>query len=80
MPTTNQVSDLIVGLEDHHFGNIEVEELLLRAYKPVPQRLRPADTMVGHTGFLIFARKIQVAEIPVAETQPDPDQEDPDNG
>jgi tRNA (adenine57-N1/adenine58-N1)-methyltransferase len=33
--------------------------LLLRQYKPVPERLRPADTMVGHTGYLIFARKIE---------------------
>ena len=62
VPTTNQVSSLIAGLEQIDFGNIEVEELLLRSYKPVAARLRPADTMVGHTGFLIFARKIQVKE------------------
>lgn len=62
VPTTNQVSDLIAGLEGYAFGHIEVEELLLRAYKPVAERLRPADTMVGHTGFLIFARKIEVEE------------------
>jgi tRNA (adenine57-N1/adenine58-N1)-methyltransferase len=59
VPTTNQVSDIVAGLEANHFGDIEVEELLLRAYKPVPERLRPADTMVGHTGYLIFARKIE---------------------
>jgi tRNA (adenine57-N1/adenine58-N1)-methyltransferase len=59
VPTTNQVSDLVAGLERHRFGDIEVEELLLRQYKPVPERLRPADTMVGHTGYLIFARKIE---------------------
>jgi tRNA (adenine57-N1/adenine58-N1)-methyltransferase len=59
VPTTNQVSDSVAGLEANHFGDIEVEELLLRAYKPVPERLRPADTMVGHTGYLIFARKIE---------------------
>jgi tRNA (adenine57-N1/adenine58-N1)-methyltransferase len=61
VPTTNQVSDIVEGLEAGHFGDVEVVELLLRAYKPVPERLRPADTMVGHTGYLIFARKI-VAE------------------
>jgi tRNA (adenine57-N1/adenine58-N1)-methyltransferase len=58
VPTTNQVSHLITGLERHNFGHIEVEELLVRSYKPVAERLRPADTMVGHTGYLIFARVI----------------------
>jgi tRNA (adenine57-N1/adenine58-N1)-methyltransferase len=62
VPTANQVSDLIAGLEGHGYGHIEVEELLLRAYKPVAARLRPADTMVGHTGYLIFARKIEPEE------------------
>jgi tRNA (adenine57-N1/adenine58-N1)-methyltransferase len=62
VPTTNQVSDLVAGLEAHRFGDIEVEELLLRGYKPVPERLRPADTMVGHTGFMIFARRIDAGE------------------
>jgi tRNA (adenine57-N1/adenine58-N1)-methyltransferase len=62
VPTTNQVSELVAGLERHHFGDVEVAELLLRQYKPVPERLRPADTMVGHTGYLIFARKIEVEE------------------
>jgi tRNA (adenine57-N1/adenine58-N1)-methyltransferase len=63
VPTTNQVSHLIAGLEHYSFGHIEVEELLVRSYKPVAARLRPADTMVGHTGYLIFARKIEVEEI-----------------
>ncbi|MGQ9503235.1 MAG: tRNA (adenine-N1)-methyltransferase [Anaerolineae bacterium] len=58
MPTTNQVSQLIAGLEVHHFCHIEVEEIFLRAYKPVAERLRPADIMVGHTGYLVFARWI----------------------
>ena len=58
LPTTNQVSDLLFGLEAAGFSDIAVEEILLRAYKPVPDRLRPDDNMVGHTGFLIFARHI----------------------
>ena len=58
VPTTNQVTELITELQLRHFGDIQVEELLVREYKPVPQRLRPMDTMVGHTGFLVFARKL----------------------
>ena len=58
LPTTNQVGDLLTGLEAHGFGNIAVEELLLRSYKPVPDRLRPEDVMIGHTGYLVFARML----------------------
>lgn len=59
LPTTNQVSELLMGLESNAFADIEVEELLLRRYKPVPDRLRPDDMMNGHTGFLVFARRIE---------------------
>ena len=70
VPTTNQVSHLIAA----------VEELMLRPYKPVPARLRPADTMVGHTGYLIFARKIDVEEIEDEELPPVSEAADSDNG
>lgn len=59
LPTTNQVSQLIEALAEHDFVDIEVEELLRRGYKVVPARLRPQDRMVAHTGYLIFARKVQ---------------------
>ncbi len=56
LPTTNQVSEVLKALRDR-FGNIEVSEILQRFYKPNPERLRPEDTMVGHTAYLLFARK-----------------------
>ena len=59
VPTTNQITDLLTALKAHDFGGIEVEENLIRQYKPVPGRLRPKDIMVGHTGYLIFARKVE---------------------
>ena len=58
VPTTNQVSDLLHGLEESGFADIAIEEVLVRTYKPVPDRLRPDDTMVGHTVFLISARPV----------------------
>ncbi len=59
LPTANQVSDLTQALEEQQaFGQIEVEEILVRPYKPVPDRLRPVDRMIAHTGYLIFARKV----------------------
>jgi tRNA (adenine57-N1/adenine58-N1)-methyltransferase len=67
LPTTNQVSELLRGLESPPFADVEVEELLLRRYKTVPDRLRPVDRMVAHTGYLIFARKI----LPPPPDEPD---------
>jgi len=58
VPTTNQVSQLLEALEANAFADVGVEELLLRRYKPVPERLRPEDEMVAHTGYLVFARSI----------------------
>jgi len=59
LPTTNQVAELIYALEaTRTFAHIEVEEILVRPYKAVPGRLRPADRMIAHTGYLVFARKV----------------------
>ena len=58
LPTANQVSALVAALEQNDFARIEICELLLRFYKPVPARLRPTDRMVAHTGYLVFARPV----------------------
>ncbi len=58
LPTTNQVSALLRALEKGNFVEIRVEEILIRPWKPVPARLRPSDRMIAHTGFLVFARKL----------------------
>lgn len=57
VPTTNQVSETLRAMQDLPLVDIEVSELLLRHYKPNPDRLRPEDRMVAHTAFLLFARK-----------------------
>jgi tRNA (adenine57-N1/adenine58-N1)-methyltransferase len=58
LPTTNQVTQLLYVFESSPFVMVEVEELILRPYKAVPTRLRPQDRIIGHTGFLVFARKL----------------------
>jgi tRNA (adenine57-N1/adenine58-N1)-methyltransferase catalytic subunit len=58
VPTTNQVSETLRGLQPF-FGDVEVLEILLRKYKTVADRLRPDDRMVAHTGYLIFGRKVE---------------------
>jgi tRNA (adenine57-N1/adenine58-N1)-methyltransferase len=69
LPTTNQVSLLLTALEEHHFGFVEVSEMLHRYYKPVAARLRPADTMAAHTGFLIFARRLSAETMTQQEVE-----------
>ncbi|BCS89432.1 tRNA (adenine-N1)-methyltransferase [Pseudodesulfovibrio sediminis] len=69
LPTVNQVSELLRGLEDGPFAEQEVLEILIRRWKPVPDRLRPDDRMVAHTGFLVFARYM---EPPVVTLKPEP--------
>lgn len=59
LPTFNQVERTLLALRLNKFAFIEVCELILRYYKADPSRLRPTDRMVAHTGFLVFARKIE---------------------
>lgn len=58
VPTMNQVISVIDALYTDHWFMLEIEELLLRHYKINPGRIRPDDQMVGHTGYLIFARAV----------------------
>lgn len=64
IPTVNQVEKVLLALRLHRFAFIEVAEMLLRYYKPEPTRFRPTDRMVAHTGFLVFARRIEPSEDP----------------
>jgi tRNA (adenine57-N1/adenine58-N1)-methyltransferase len=67
VPTANQAEILLRALRRHKFAFLEMCEILLRYYKPEPDRLRPADRMVAHTGFLIFGRRIEPSEDPRAQ-------------
>jgi tRNA (adenine57-N1/adenine58-N1)-methyltransferase len=66
IPTFNQAGILLRALRRHRFAFIE-SETLLRYYKPEPDRLRPTDRMVAHTGFLVFGRRIEPSEDPRAQ-------------
>jgi tRNA (adenine57-N1/adenine58-N1)-methyltransferase len=73
VPTTNQVQDILRAMDtmgQEAFGMIEVEEIMLRAYKPVADRLRPRDRMIAHTGYLIFARAV-IRPAPIQPTTPE---------
>jgi tRNA (adenine57-N1/adenine58-N1)-methyltransferase len=64
LPTFNQVEKTLYSLRRENFAFIEVCEILLRYYQAEPTKLRPTDRMVAHTGFLIFARRIEPSQDP----------------
>ena len=58
LPTANQVEKLLRALRENGFSFTEVCEIFIRYYRTDPDRFRPADRMIGHTGFLIFSRSL----------------------
>jgi tRNA (adenine57-N1/adenine58-N1)-methyltransferase len=81
LPTTNQVARLLQAFYENHFAFVEVCEVMLRFYKPVPERLRPTDRMVAHTGYLCFARPMLLTSPPPepgASAPPEADEADED--
>ena len=50
---------------------------MLRYYKTEPNRIRPEDVMIGHTGYLIFAVKTLPLpeQVPLAEDNGDAETE-----
>lgn len=62
-PTISQVQNTVNSLKQHGFGDINTFELLLRPWKISVKKgtfeaTRPRTQMVGHSGFLTFARKL----------------------
>ena len=64
LPTFNQVEKTLYALHRDNFAFIEVCEIMLRYFQVDPTKLRPTDRMVAHTGFLIFARRIEPSQDP----------------
>lgn len=58
VPTTNQMIELLEHLYNGRWYLLQAEEIMVRTWKTIPQRVRPADNMVAHTGFLVFARAV----------------------
>ncbi len=58
-PTVNQIEKLASALRRHGgFIDISACELMLREYIVEEGRVRPHTRMIGHTGFIVHARKI----------------------
>mgnify|MGYP000513035265 CR=1 FL=1 len=56
-PTFNQVERMVAALQAEGFVMIETVEVLLRHLLVRSGKTRPFERMIGHTGFLTFARR-----------------------
>jgi tRNA (adenine57-N1/adenine58-N1)-methyltransferase len=61
-PTMNQVEKTTYTLHQVGFTNIHTIESFLREIRAETGKTRPATIMVGHTGYMTFAQKIQQAQ------------------
>jgi tRNA (adenine57-N1/adenine58-N1)-methyltransferase len=63
VPTVMQVKHLVDGLREHGgFGAIQSFETLVRFWHVKNLSIRPEHRMIGHTGFIVVARRLVDAE------------------
>ncbi len=61
LPTMSQIEKLVSALREHGgFADLRCFEVLLREIRLVPGAIRPETRMIGHTGYILFARKVLV--------------------
>jgi tRNA (adenine57-N1/adenine58-N1)-methyltransferase len=56
LPTTGQIQQLVLGMQDHGFDEIDTFETLHRAWHVTERSVRPDHRMVAHTGFITVGR------------------------
>lgn len=60
LPTVPQVQTTVdTARESRAFAEIEVREFLFRDWNISGRSVRPEHSMVGHTGFLVFMRRVE---------------------
>lgn len=57
IPTLNQAEKTVIALEKAGFFDIKISELIEREYQTEPGKIRPRTITVGHTGYILAARK-----------------------
>ena len=53
----NQVESTVLALRERRFRDVRALENLQRSLEVHPGGVRPAFDMLGHTGYMVFARK-----------------------
>jgi tRNA (adenine57-N1/adenine58-N1)-methyltransferase len=57
VPNMNQAESIVKALREHGYSSVYALENLQRGLEVHPGGVRPSFEMLGHTGYLVFARK-----------------------
>ena len=57
VPNMNQMESVVCALREHDYSSVHALENIQRGLEVHRGRVRPSFEMLGHTGYLIFARK-----------------------
>jgi len=57
VPNMNQAQAIVTALREHGYSNVYALENMQRGLEVHPGGVRPSFEMLGHTGYLIFARR-----------------------
>ncbi|MFP4322099.1 MAG: tRNA (adenine-N1)-methyltransferase [Anaerolineales bacterium] len=76
VPTVNQLQTLLEHLYHGAWYGLQADEMLWRSYRTIPARVRPDEQMVGHTGYLVFARAVAREIRSAPESHPDEARDD----
>jgi tRNA (adenine57-N1/adenine58-N1)-methyltransferase len=81
-PTMNQIEKTATELKRSGFVDVDTVELMIRTMEAREGMTRPSMRMIGHTTYLVFARKVQKQEqapdyvdSDVEETEPEKSEE-----
>jgi len=69
-PTIEQVKKTTFALKENKFIEINTYELIKRRIQVKPNATRPETRMVGHSGYITFARKLDNIKNPYREKKP----------
>lgn len=58
LPTTIQIQQLVLALEQQGYEHLETFEILHRSWHVTTRSVRPDHRMVGHTGFITIGRRV----------------------
>lgn len=79
-PTMNQIEKTATELKKAGYADVDCVELLIRSMEAREGMTRPSMRMIGHTTYLVFARKVQKRqdEPQAADLNQDESDEEPD--
>ncbi|HEX2014450.1 MAG TPA: tRNA (adenine-N1)-methyltransferase [Nitrososphaera sp.] len=73
-PTMNQIEKTATELKRSGFADVDCVELMIRSMEAREGMTRPSMRMIGHTTYLVFARKVQKQDL--AQVEPAAEEEE----